>query len=391
VKILYISSKPAYPKIDGGCVASANFLDNLILSGADVKYLAIGTDKHPFDINQFPQELKGKTSPESVYVDTAVRPMGALKSIFKAGSYNVSRFHNDSFESLIVNTLDKGNFDIVLFDSLFSTPYLKKVRSVFSGKIILRSHNVEFKIWETLAIHERRTFRRSFLKRLSRDLKAYESELYQSIDGVLSLSDEDIAVIKVMNSNIPVAYVPVSVSSKPERKSYSSSKLFHLGAMNWMPNIEAVDTVIKILPDIQKKCPGIAFHIAGIDADKNYTSDPEKGIIVDGFVEDLDTYTDEMGILISPILSGSGVRIKVLEMMSYGIPVITTTTGAMGLSSTDGIIISDSKQGIIDAVYELHNDENKRKELGLEAQRTINLHHSSESISKRLNEFFESI
>ena len=98
-----------------------------------------------------------------------------------------------------------------------------------------------------------------------------------------------------------------------------------------------------------------------------------------------------MGILVSPIQSGSGIRVKILEMMALGIPIITTDLGAQGLLNFDGVRIANTKREILSAVYELVNSENKRQELGLEAKRYVNLHHNPKKVSAQLIEFIKSI
>ena len=115
------------------------------------------------------------------------------------------------------------------------------------------------------------------------------------------------------------------------------------------------------------------------------------GIVVDGFVENLNDYVSKMGILLSPIQSGSGIRVKILEMMAFGIPVITTTLGAQGLLEREGIRIADSRKEIIEAIYELSVDENKRRQLGLEVKRYVNLYHNPAKVREQLIEFIRSI
>ena len=103
---LYITSKPIFPTVDGGNVASGSFLKCLITSGINVKHLTISTEKHPFKKDKYPLEIKQRTNPESVFIDTRIRPLTALKHLFVRGSYNINRFHSTKMEELI----KKSNF-----------------------------------------------------------------------------------------------------------------------------------------------------------------------------------------------------------------------------------------------------------------------------------------
>lgn len=391
MKALYIASKPAYPKIDGGCVASANFLNNLCTVVDNVKYLTVETSKHPFKADSFPIELADKVKPEAVFIETAVRPREAIKYLFNNKSYNIDRFYNESFKDKITETIASNAFDVIILDSLFTTPYLDHIRKVFDGKVIVRTHNVEFKIWEGLSRNESNPVKKKYLKSLARDLKKYEVETLNKVDGIMTLSQDDLNDFNDLKISTPKAMITISTETQSGDHNYSNYNLFHLGAMNWQPNIEAVQTVLEYIPKIRKLTNGIEFHIAGTESQLYFENNPDLGIYVAGYVENLNEFVSKQGILISPIHSGSGIRVKILEMMAFGIPVITTELGAKGLIETEGIQIADTKKEILEAVYELTSDENKRRELGLKAKRYVNLYHNPETVSKQIIEFIKSI
>ncbi|NRA10531.1 MAG: hypothetical protein HRT57_01085, partial [Crocinitomicaceae bacterium] len=111
MKALYITSKPAYPRVDGGCVASANFLDNLLKVVSQVKYLTIATNKHPFELNRFPNQLIDAVSPQAILIETAVRPREAIKYLFNNKSYNIDRFYDETMTTMITTTLENNSYD----------------------------------------------------------------------------------------------------------------------------------------------------------------------------------------------------------------------------------------------------------------------------------------
>lgn len=391
MKTLYISSKPAFPKIDGGCVASANFLENLSKSVSTLKYLTIETEKHKFDLNVFPTELVKLTNPESIFIDTSIRPVEALKYLFKDKSYNVDRFYSDSFRDKIYEILASETFDLIVLDGLYTTPYLDSIRKGFNGKVVVRTHNVEFAIWQGLSKNESNPFKKRYLNKLTKDLKKYEVEALNKVDGIITLSFDDLNAFINLNITTPKLMIPLTIPVQTEEHDYSNDNLFHIGAMNWGPNIEAVNRMVRLMPEIRLKKEDCEFHIAGIESESIYTNNTANGIVVDGFVNDLNRFVSQMGILVSPIQSGSGVRVKILEMMAFGIPVITTKLGAQGLIETKAIRIANTDKEIIKAVYELTSNENKRRELGLEAKSYVNLYHNPEKVSEQLIEFIKSI
>ena len=247
-------------------MASANFLDNFCKVVSSVKYLSIETEKHPFKRDAFPKELIEAVRPEAVFVKTAVRPIEAFKYLFNKDSYNIDRFYSDSFKTKIEETLSSEPFDLIVLDGLYTTPYLKSIRSVFQGKVMVRTHNVEHKIWEGLSENESNPIKKKYLSKLAKDLKNYEIETLNKVDGIATLSQDDLNDCNDLKISAPKAMIPISTEIQDNNHDYSNANLFHLGAMNWQPNIEAVEYVVDLMPEIRMKQPNMEFHIAGIDS-----------------------------------------------------------------------------------------------------------------------------
>ena len=113
----------------------------------------------------------------------------------------------------------------------------------------------------------------------------------------------------------------------------------------------------------------------------------QNGQLEDGFIEDISTYVSERGILVSPIKSGSGIRVKILEMMSLGVPVITTSLGAQGIQAEGNLIIANTDKEIKKSIIQLKNDKNQREKLGMNSIDYIRTHHNKTTLSKQLLEF----
>jgi len=388
MKILLIANKPAFPQIDGGCVASAAFLKDLIAAQCKVTYAFLHTDKHPLKLDTFPKNVSEKANLIHSYVDTQVKKTDALKHLFRKSSYNVERFYSADFANKIEKELDTSVYDAVIFDNVFTARYLEAIKNKIPAlQCYIRSHNVEHKIWEDLAKGSENKVVKWYLGRLARDLKRFELSAYTNADGILTITQDDSEVIAGFSISTPITTIPVSVELSDYVHNYENKGLFHLGSMNWRPNVEAVNTVLKYLADFQKRDATIHFSIAGIHSKERYDHLESDSVSVAGFVDDVKEFVSTQGILVAPIQSGSGVRIKILEMMALGIPVITTTLGAQGIADTSGLVIADDKDELIEAVYTLANDENKRAEIGQKAKSIITLHHNSKKIRNKILEF----
>lgn len=365
-----------------------SFLQCLLHCGYEVKHLAISTEKHPFNETNYPEELRSKIMPQSAFADTCIKPFHALKYLFNKRSYNIDRFLSDKVLNLINQTLVEATYDIVILDSLYCTPYLNQIRQLHDGKIFVRTHNVESEIWFDLALNSGNPLKKWYLSKLARDLKQYELEILNKVDGILTLSIDDLYYFQNYLINKKIVNVPVHMEL-PADFSYSpdSAKIFHLGSYDWQPNTEAVNKLLEIWPEIRKKHPEASLSIAGKHGDQLFKSNESQGIHVNGFIDNLSAFLSDKSFLISPILSGSGVRIKILEMMAYGFPVITTTRGAQGMDSCAGVCIANTDEELVSLTTEMLQNTEKRRFCSTENRSYIEQKHDIRIISKTIEGF----
>lgn len=390
MRALYITNKPIYPKVDGGCVAMDNFLKCLLQAKFEVKHLCISTNKHPFNLDAYPTDLQDLLNIEHRHIDTDVTPIRALKGLIEKGSYNINRFHSSEFKSLIEHELKSSKFDCVILESLYTTTYVDAIRSTNNVKIFVRTHNLEHKITSDLT-NNASGLKKAYLSKLAKDLKKYEVNILNQVDGILSISEDDTKQMSSLGIKTPIKTIGVAIQIPNETNEYDANRIFHLGSMNWQPNIEAVERLLRVFPKIKQFKSDCELHIAGSSVDGTYKTKPDKHIFFDGFVDDINHFALKNGILITPIISGSGVRIKILEMMAIGIPIITTTLGALGINSTDSncLLIAESDEEIIENALELIENKGLRKEIGTNAIEYIRKNHNIESISNDIIEFIE--
>ena len=180
MRILQICHKPPYPHIDGGCIAIKNISQGLIEKFDEIKILTISTQKHPFKKEEFPKNFIEKSKIEHVFVDTKLNIVDAFSNLVTYDSYNISRFFSPDFNALLIKSLKAESYDLVILESLFTTPYIQTIRSYSSAKIILRSHNLEHIIWKRLANETHNPAKKIYLNLLSNQLKKYELITFSS-------------------------------------------------------------------------------------------------------------------------------------------------------------------------------------------------------------------
>lgn len=395
MKVLHLTNKPIFPLVDGGCIAMHAFLKNMLHLGFEVKNLTIATSKHPFDLSAFPARLREIILPEAGFINTTVHAKDAFLSFFNKKSYNVSRFYDRNFELLLIEKLSQADYGLVVLESAYLLPYLAAIRKHFKGKVLLRAHNVEFRIWERLAEAETSIFKRIFLKKLARDLKQYELKYLKATDGIACISDADKEQFKALGIKVPMCTIPVSMDFTPtEPLNLKSSDFFFLGSMNWQPNIEAVDFLLKeIFPQIQVLLPEARLHLAGSFMPEKLLKLNQKNVTVHGKVADVKDFMSSSGILIVPLKSGSGIRIKILEALASGVPVIATSVGFEGIPVKHEVhgLIADSSEAIAQSAIRLSKDPQFAAEMAKNGQKMALSTYSKENVSNKLLEFIQSI
>lgn len=386
MKILYITHKPVYPLVDGGCKAMAAFLD-LLTEDFEIHHITISTNKHPFDLANYPKNVKIR-SIQHFHIDTDLSFFRSFRSLFERGSYNVNRFYNKNLERIICEKITEHSMDCVVSESIFPLAYLEAIQLKTQAKVYLRAHNIEHKLWQQ-HFNESTGLKRIFLKKLARDIQNFELNVFSKINGCIFLSEEDQNYFKQLKNNVRSISIPVTVVNPNRQVDYLKSDFFFLGAMNWEPNIQAVRELTEhIFPKIREKIPLATLHLGGSFFPESIISSPENGVIVHGFVENLFDFFNT-GIQLVPLKSGSGVRVKLLETLSYGVPTVCTAIAASGLkeSAATSYIVENEEDLFVNAAVNLARNKDLRKEIGQNAKYYMEKAYNFENLKKELVEF----
>lgn len=396
LSILFICNKSPWPAREGGPIAMNNLIEGLADAGHLVKVLAINTNKYAVDPIDIPLEYRDKTQIELGLIDLSIKPIAAFLNLFTNKSYHVERFISKEFDHLLRDVLLRDCYDIVQIETLFMSPYLNTVREFSQAKIILRAHNIEHRIWKRVAAITKNPLKKAYLNHLSSTLEKYEKKIISHYDGIVPISSAD-APFFVEFSNRPVLALPTGIDPnklpsvndvKPE------NALFHIGAMNWMPNEEGIKWFIeKVWAGLHAQLPELNIYLAGREMPLWLSNLKIDHIEVVGEVPDAYEFIQSKSILIAPLFSGSGIRIKIIESMALGKAVISTTIGAEGIHYTNGenILIADDTTAFIDAIIKLYLDPEKTKAMGAEAQKLILRDHNTPKIIKQLVGFYRNI
>ncbi len=374
MRILQLCNKAPYPPNDGSSIAIYNMGVGFIANNVDLHVLTINTKKHFKPDAEVEKEYKINSNYQSVYRDANVSLFGLIANLFSSQSYFVSRFYFKEFENALIGKLKNQNFDVVQIEGLFMGVYIPVIKKYSKAKIVLRAHNVEHLIWERHIANERSVIKKSYLSLQNKRLKQFELAVLKQIDAIVSITDHDKGLFRKLDFKLPIytciTGVDVSKYKQKETEAVKPRTIFCFASMDWMPNVEAVDWFLQHCWAKVSLVQGTKFIIAGRHMPERFLKLNLPNVQVIEKVESSKKFYNQHEIMLVPLLSGSGLRIKIIEGMAYGKAIVSTSVGAEGINISNGknIIIEDDPAKFTDAVIELLQDENKRHKIEKEAQ-----------------------
>ena len=397
MKILILCNKSPYPAKEGGPIAMNMIIEGLIGAGHQVRVLAMNTNKYYVDPIDIPDEYREKTRIELVYVDLSFRPLKAFFNLFTKQSYHVERFISRAFAPRLAKILKEEEFDVVQFEMTYMRPYLELVRQYSKGKTVLRAHNIEHLIWERISETTTNPLKRIYLRHLARKLKNHELTSINDFDGVAAITKKDADFFVQAGCRVPVADIPFGINlTRFQEPSEGTSEisLFSIGSMNWIPNQEGIRWFLeKVWPDVIRHYPSLKYFIAGREMPVWLTESHYPNVEIIGEVDDALEFMQEHAIMIVPLFSGSGIRIKIIEGMACGKTIISTTIGAEGIHYTnlEDILIADDPFGFIEMISACLNNMVFFNRIGKNARELIKKDYDSDLIIQKLLGFYQKI
>jgi glycosyltransferase involved in cell wall biosynthesis len=384
MRILILTPRLPWPPIDGGRIAMARLAEGLVHAGADVEILSLNPRKHRASV-------AAPIPTQAIDIDTSRIIVPALATGLP---FVVARFVSEEFRDALRKTLRRFAPDIVQIESPFLLPYVDVVRSESSARVVLRSLNVEFRIWEGLARIERNPLRRFALRRIAASLRRYEIRQLNVCDAIVPISADDAADFRTLGATRPLHVVPCGVSvAEPANDVSIPNSVGFIGSLDFRPNQEAVTWIVdELWPRVIERAPEARLAIAGSSAPE-WLRRRMSNIDFRGTVDDATAFMKTMSVMIAPLFAGGGMRIKVLEAMALAKPVVATKLGAGGLAVEHGrdILIADNAVSFADAVALLLRDLQTAARIGNAARETVRRRYDNDVLARELLTFYESL
>ena len=395
MKVLLLTQVLPYPPDSGPKVKTWNVL----------KYLA---QHHEVTLASFVRgdqtEAVRHLSQYCKAVHTAPMKRGAARDAWYMAQSFASRqpflmMRDDRAEmrALIDRLASETQFDIAHADQLNMCQYAQRVKG---ARKILDAHNALWllyrRLWETMKPGPRKWL----LKRDWQLLKPYEGRLCREFDGVLAVSHEDQAALaEAMGQPAQMTVIPIAVDTDevlPVPRRPDANHILHIGTMYWPPNIDGILWFIQeILPLIraQRTAAPVTFDVVGAQPPQSVRdlAQPGSGINVTGYVTDPNVYIEQAALMVVPLRAGGGMRVKILNALAQGLPIVSTTLGCEGIAAEHEkhLLIADTPYDFASATLRLLNDRALADTLGRNGRALIKQQYDYRVACRPIDELYQ--
>ena len=374
-----------------------NTIRGLVNLGHEVSLVSLNAKRNLHETEK-KDELLAKINYRVYDIDASVSLFDGLLDIFSKSTYNIDRYYDENFEKLLVRTVKNIRYDIIQFEGLFVAPYVDAVRKSCTSKLVYRAHNIEHQIWERLAQQKSDPFKKVYLNLMARRIKKYELLQINKFSAITVFTGQDKTTMLHYGAAIPVEVVPLGVDLDhyhPDFEKTEFPSLFFLGSLDWMPNREGIEWFLHTFHnDLANEELRVKFYVAGNNIPEEFDDYDVMGkIYIQGEVDDGLEFMNSKSIMIVPLLSGGGMRVKIVEGMAMQKCIISTSLGAEGINYKNGvnILIANTRDEFFKAIKRCVADEDYCKAVGLNARRLVEEQHDVNKVTNNLVGLYEQL
>ena len=373
-----------------------NTIRGLLRMGHQVSVLALNTKKAGVEECLPDDDLVDKISYKTYRIDTTITVLQVAANLLQKTSFNIDRYYDEGFERLIIAEVKANNFDIIQFEGLLTTLYYDAARKNCNAQLIYRAHNIENQLWDRLSKQKIDPFKKSYLKMHARRIKHYELHQLNKFDAMLVFTDEDKKTLVNDGITIRIQQLPIGVRLEqyaPDSSLTEFPSLFFLGSLDWLPNREGVEWFLQNFHAVIASGELMTrLYVAGNDIPDSFDDYEALGkIFIQGEVDNALEFVNSKAIMIVPLLTSGGMRVKIVEGMAMQKCIISTSLGAEGINYVDGrdILIANTAEEFYKAIKRCIGDEAFCQQVGANARKLIEAEYDIHIITQKLVDFYQ--
>lgn len=386
MKVLGIASRLPWPPTDGARICMYHAVTGLAERGHEVHIVAPEEGGMPDGTG----DLESYARLHIVPFSPLPRAVGAGLTLMNSNPYTQLRKDLPEVYQLLDRLQEEIGFDVLYADQSHIAQYGSYMKEKYGLPYLFRSHNVEHEIWRRHTDRVRNPLMRLYLESQYKKWKRFEIGQMKKADVIASITDRDADTIRTLVPGVPVETIPAAVDLQrftfhaPEEREEKSVIL--LGGMNWAPNRDAAIWFANdILPLIHREMPDVVCHLVGSDPPMSALPPSTDLFRIEGYVKDILPYYRNVALGLIPLRVGGGMRVKMVEMMASGLPIISTSIGAEGNQAVPGehYIKADSAESFASAVVKLLREKSERERLSRAGRAFIEDNYSVQEIGRR--------
>ena len=313
----------------------------------------------------------------------------------------VLNYTTASMKRALEKVLSENDFDIVQVESIHLMSYLAIMRKARRRPVVVCDwHNIESELLRRYREREPSRLRRAYAGRTARLMSAFERRAMREFDAHVVVSQRDGQRLRDLNPGARIFVIENGVdtafySDLGTSDESLARRIVFVGSMDYHANIDgAVDFAREVWPRLHERQPDLVFTIVGRDPAPEVRELAQlPGIAVTGSVADLRPFYREAIAAVVPLKVGGGSRLKILEAMAAGVPVVSTTLGAEGLEvqRDENILIADTNEQLVEAISSVVENEALRNDLSVAGRALVDSRYDWSTLGASLFDAYEEL
>jgi glycosyltransferase involved in cell wall biosynthesis len=395
MKILMLTPYLPYPLVSGGQIRTYNLLKNLAKKHDITLFSLIKEERE----RQYIKNLEPYCKKIQVFKRSA-KPF-TLRNIFKAGfslyPFVVTRNLVPETIEAVKKELEVENYDLIHAETFYMMPNIPKTNI----PIILVEQTIEYLGYQSYAQSSKQWFLKPLLYVDIAKIKYWENYYWRYCDRLITMSPNDKEYILEENPNIKqidvVANgVDIEYFNAVPKKLPTKPTILFVGTFYWLPNVQAVNYLIKeIWPIIRAKLPQAHLHIVGFRPTaeiQSYNRLPH--VKVSGSIKDIRQAYRGAHVLLAPVMWGKGTRYKILEAMATKTPIVATPLAVEGIEDLvleEHVRVGITAEDLAAEAIKVLTDTKLQKKLSSKSYELVNHHYNWQAISKDLDRVYREL
>lgn len=391
LNILQITPQIPYPLNHGGRISIHGITKSLSNRGHQINLVSY-TDLS--DNSSSDQHLKNLCNPFFLNVNTSNNVYEALKNLFSPVPYNISKFIKNDLEIFLRDFLRKNKVDIIHIDYLHMGWIIDMIKDLCDIPMVLRQHDLHFRLMQRFYSNEKNYFIKYYAYLQYRKFLTFEPDLCKKFDKCIMITKSDEKELLSLDPSINTEVISIGVEETLLRIPNNTKipfSMFHLGPLDWLPNKDGLEWFLnEVFPVVLGKIPEAQLYVYSKGSDQiRIDKSLMNNVILKGYVNDIWEEIADKELLLVPLRIGSGIRVKIIEMLASGTSVISTSVGKEGIEAIDEqhLLVADQPNEFASKIVSFFKNEYDKKLMISNARELI----SNKYTWSKIGEDFEKV